>query len=127
MSCPGLHCPGCGGKEGGAAGLVLLVVIIYFRHQIIETLRAILTVVEIAGIVLGVVATLAVLCAITYAVLYVRARIQHRPAPRRPIPARVVRLGAEPEHAAISAPRTRPAWPHSGWEDIHTYSNRRNQ
>lgn len=105
MNCPGLHCPGCGGGGGAAVVLVVAGAVAYavhaVWHQIIELIHGILLVLEITGIVLVSAAGLAVLYAITRGVLYVRARIQHRPAPRQPIPAWVVHLGRRDDGQAL--------------------------
>jgi hypothetical protein len=118
MECPGLHCDGCGGGGGALIALVVVIVIIgaavhAIWHQNVEA-------VEVVALVLVSAAGLALAAGGVYAAFRIRAHVRGRRTV--PIPAQVIRLGAEPEHKAISAPR----WPLTGWEDIHTDSNRRN-
>ena len=122
MGCRGLHCEGCGDGNGGLVLAVLAVLAIVgavvhaIWHQLVEAF-------EIAALVLGSAAALAVLAGVACLAVRIRARqLAHR-APRTvPMPARVVRLGAESGREAIEARR----WPLAGrWEQVNPSNDRR--
>ena len=126
MKCPGLHCDGC--RDGGGGALVAVVVVLAIIGAVIHAIwHAIVEAVEVVALVLVSAAGLAVLAGGVYAAVRIRARVLEARARRTiPAPARVVRLGVEPDRQAVDAPRPRPAWPLAGrWEDIKSSTDRR--
>lgn len=122
MGCEGLHCPGCG--HGGGKLAALVVVLVFIGGAAWRVRHGIETGLQIAMWTLVGAVSLAVIGGAVYVAMRVRARQLEVRAPHTvPMPARVVRLGAEPDREAIEARR----WPVAGqWEQIKPSNEREN-
>jgi len=111
MSCPGLHCGGCGHGGRGGIGLAVAVVLILTvaaeRKAIAQAGHVLAVALEVAAITVAAAAGLGLACLAVRLGLRVKRRQASRPARTVPAVIRAVAEHVTSEPRAIEAPKPR--------------------